>query len=56
MQEIFRFKMAGRDDGGTVLGHFEATGNSPKFAAELANLGIHLYPGLFIQASRFDAA
>ena len=31
MQEIFRFKMLGRDDGGNVIGHHEATGIRPKF-------------------------
>jgi pilus assembly protein CpaF len=56
MQEIFRFKMAGRDDAGNVVGHFEATGIRPKFAAELANLGITLDPALFNPAARFGPA
>jgi pilus assembly protein CpaF len=47
MQEIFRFKMTGRDDAGNVLGYHEATGIRPKFAAELASHGIHLDPALF---------
>lgn len=55
MQEIFRFKMHGRDDAGNVLGHFEATGIRPKFAAELANLGIDLDPALFNPSARFEA-
>jgi pilus assembly protein CpaF len=54
MQEIFRFKMGGRDEAGNVLGHFEATGIRPKFAAELANLGVPLDPALFSPHSRFD--
>ena len=33
MQEIFRFKMTGRGEDGSVLGHFEATGIRPKFLA-----------------------
>ena len=55
MQEIFRYKMAGRDDGGNVIGHFEATGIRPKFASELASLGITLDPALFRTNSRIDA-
>jgi len=55
MQEIFRFKMSGRDDAGNVLGHFEATGIRPKFASELASLGVHLDPALFSPQSRFEA-
>ena len=55
MQEIFRFKMSGRDDAGNVLGHFEATGIRPKFASELANLGVNLDPALFSPQSRFEA-
>jgi pilus assembly protein CpaF len=54
MQEIFRYKMAGRDDAGNVLGHFEPTGIRPKFASELAALGIHLDPALFKPQTRFD--
>jgi pilus assembly protein CpaF len=54
MQEIFRFKMSGRDDGGNVLGHFEATGIRPKFAGELANLGVNLDPALFNPSARFE--
>jgi pilus assembly protein CpaF len=30
MQEIFRFKMMGRDENNQVIGHFEATGIRPK--------------------------
>ena len=56
MQEIFRFKMSGRDDAGNVAGHFEATGIRPKFAAELANLGINLDPALFNPSVRFGPA
>ena len=56
MQEIFRFKMSGRDDAGNTLGHFEATGIRPKFATELATLGINLDPALFRPNVRFDPA
>jgi len=54
MQEIFRFKQAGRDDKGRVLGHFEATGIRPKFMNELADRGITLPPDLFRPELRID--
>lgn len=47
MQEIFRFKIAGRDDNGLVIGQFEATGIRPKFMGEVAAAGIQLSPELF---------
>jgi len=47
MQEIYRFRMTGRDDEGNVLGQFEATGIRPKFAAQLAAHGISLDSELF---------
>ncbi|WP_219892827.1 CpaF family protein [Aquisediminimonas profunda] len=47
MQDIFRFKFAGRDESGNVLGHFEATGIRPKFMTDLADHGIQLSPELF---------
>jgi pilus assembly protein CpaF len=47
MQEIFRFRMTGRDEDGCVQGRFEATGIRPKFMQELSDRGIHLPAGLF---------
>jgi len=47
MQEIFRFRMTGRDEDGSVQGRFEATGIRPKFMQELSDRGIHLPAGLF---------
>ncbi|AEG48061.1 type II secretion system protein E [Sphingobium chlorophenolicum L-1] len=47
MQEIFRFKMTGRDENDMVRGHFEATGIRPKFMGELADRGITLPAELF---------
>ena len=47
MQEIFRFKMTGREENGMVRGHFEATGIRPKFMGELSDRGIHLPADLF---------
>jgi pilus assembly protein CpaF len=54
MQEIFRFKMSGRDEKGRVLGHFEATGIRPKFMSELADRGIALPADLFRPDQRID--
>jgi len=47
MQEVFRYRMTGRDGAGNVLGHFEATGIRPRFAAALADHGIHLDAAIF---------
>ncbi|KKW92912.1 MULTISPECIES: CpaF family protein [Sphingobium] len=47
MQEIFRFKLTGRDEDGMVRGHFEATGIRPKFMSELTDRGINLPADLF---------
>ncbi len=47
MQEIFRFKITGRDQDGLVLGHFEATGIRPKFLKEAESQGISLSSELF---------
>jgi pilus assembly protein CpaF len=47
MQEIFRFRMIGRDENNDVIGHFEATGLRPKMMDELAAHGINLSPDLF---------
>jgi pilus assembly protein CpaF len=47
MQEIFRFKMQGRDDNNEVIGHFEATGIRPKMMEDLSAHGINLSPELF---------
>ncbi|ABD25963.1 type II secretion system protein E [Novosphingobium aromaticivorans DSM 12444] len=47
MQEIFRFNQRGRDELGNVIGHFEATGIRPRFAARLEASGIHLAADLF---------
>ena len=47
MQEIFRFKMTGRDPEGQIVGHFEATGIRPKFLNEAQAHGIELPAELF---------
>ncbi len=47
MQEIFRFKISGRDADGRVIGRFEATGIRPKFLAEATANGIELPAELF---------
>ena len=47
MQEIFRFKMTGRDPEGLVTGHFEATGIRPKFLNDAHAHGVELPSDLF---------
>ncbi|ALJ14575.1 CpaF family protein [Sphingopyxis macrogoltabida] len=47
MQDIFLFRMTGRDADNRVLGHFEATGIRPKFLDTLSAYGIELAPDLF---------
>lgn len=47
MQEIFRYRITGREDNGHVLGYFEATGIRPKFLAVAADYGIQLDAELF---------
>tara|TARA_R110001599_G_scaffold111838_1_gene276408 strand:- start:8658 stop:10046 length:1389 start_codon:yes stop_codon:yes gene_type:complete len=54
MQEIFRFRMKGRDEDGTVLGHFEATGIRPKFMNELSDRGLTLPSELFRPENRIE--
>lgn len=54
MQEIFRFKMQGRDENNEVIGHFEATGIRPKMMEDLAAHGINLSPELFRPDRRID--
>lgn len=54
MQEIFRFRMAGRDADNRVVGHFEATGIRPKFLETLSAHGVELSPDLFRPDRRID--
>ena len=47
MQEIFRYKITGREQDGTVIGHFESTGIRPKLLTDAAEYGIELSSELF---------
>jgi len=47
MQEIYRFKISGRDAENNVIGRFEATGIRPKFLADASAHGIELNAELF---------
>ncbi|WP_370638082.1 CpaF family protein [Croceicoccus sp. Ery15] len=47
MQEIYRYKITGRDENNNVIGKFEATGIRPKFHADALSAGINLQPELF---------
>jgi pilus assembly protein CpaF len=53
MQEIFRYRVTGRADDGTVIGHFEATGIRPKLLAEAVAYGIDLSAELFRPETKF---
>jgi pilus assembly protein CpaF len=52
MQEIYRFRMTGRDAEGNVLGQFEASGIRPHFMATLESHGIQLPSELFRHGTR----
>ena len=54
MQDIFRFRMTGRDADNKVLGQYEATGIRPKFLDILAAHGIDLPADLFRPDRRLD--
>jgi len=54
MQEIFRFRLAGRDEHGGVLGRFEATGIRPHFMQELEDRGIRLPADIFNPSAALD--
>jgi pilus assembly protein CpaF len=47
IQDLFGFRQTGTDDRGIARGHFYATGNKPKFAHKLAEIGIDLNMKLF---------
>jgi pilus assembly protein CpaF len=54
MQDIFKFKMEGRDEHNMVIGHFEATGIRPKMMDDLSSHGISLSPDLFRPDRRLE--
>lgn len=54
MQEIFRYKMTGRNEEGDVIGHFEATGIRPKFLVDAVSYGITLPAELFRPDTRLN--
>ncbi|MFD1767172.1 CpaF family protein [Sphingorhabdus buctiana] len=54
MQEIFRFRMMGRDENNMVIGHFEATGIRPKLLEDLSAHGVSLNADLFRPDKRID--
>jgi pilus assembly protein CpaF len=54
MQEIFRFRMTGRDEHGAVLGRFEASGIRPHFMQELEDRGIKLPADIFNPSAALD--
>jgi len=46
MNEIFRFQRVSTDGAGRIVGHFQATGIRPLFAADLETKGVH-FPAHF---------
>lgn len=54
MQDIFRFKMEGRDEQNMVMGHFEATGIRPRTMEDLLNHGIAISSNLFRPDRKID--
>jgi pilus assembly protein CpaF len=54
MQDIFRFRMEGRDENNMVIGHFEATGIRPKMMDDLISHGVGLSADLFRPDRRFE--
>lgn len=53
MQEIFRYRITGRSENGTVIGHFEATGIRPKLLSDAVAYGIELPAELFRPEAKF---
>ena len=49
LQEIFGYEQQGVDESGMAWGRFYATGNTPTYRGRLAELGIELPEGLFVQ-------
>jgi len=56
MQEIFRFHITGRGEGGEVEGKFEASGIRPKFVTNLSAQGINLEADLFNPRTEMEKA
>ncbi|MBL0769592.1 CpaF family protein [Sphingopyxis sp. DHUNG17] len=54
MQDIFQFRMSGRDADNRVIGHFEATGIRPKFLETLSTHGVDLPSDLFRPDRKID--
>lgn len=47
MQEIFRYRMSGRDENNKIIGHFESTGIRPRFLDQMHVHGVYLPADLF---------
>tara|TARA_R110000787_G_scaffold174521_1_gene287145 strand:- start:72 stop:1430 length:1359 start_codon:yes stop_codon:yes gene_type:complete len=47
MQEIFRYRITGRDEANRTIGHFEATGIRPRFLEQMHAHGVELPSELF---------
>lgn len=54
MQEIFRYRIRGRDEANRIEGHFEATGIRPRFLDQLQAYGVTLPLDIFRPDLRID--
>ena len=47
LQDIFEFRETGVDEAGKIVGHFTATGHTPRFVERIKAAGVDLSPDLF---------
>ncbi len=55
MQKLFEFVQTGLDENGTVLGHYQSTGEIPQFYSDLENGGVVMDRSVFVNDSREHA-
>jgi pilus assembly protein CpaF len=48
MQKLFEFVQTGLDENGTVLGHYQPTGEIPQFYSDLENGGVVMDRSVFV--------
>ncbi|MBL4674164.1 MAG: Flp pilus assembly complex ATPase component TadA [Arenicella sp.] len=48
MQKLFEFVQTGLDENGTILGHYQSTGEIPKFYSDLENGGVVMDRSVFV--------
>jgi pilus assembly protein CpaF len=55
MQKLFEFVQTGLDENGTVLGHYQSTGEIPQFYSDLENGGVVMDRSVFVNDRREHA-